>query len=447
MISHTAFSDIRPVTLDPQAYEAAIAALFDRRPEIMIPGLDRITALAAELGDPQLAYPAVQITGTNGKTSMARMVTALLVACGKRVGTYTSPHLQDVRERIRLDAVPVSPETLFVALQVVVDHASQVEQQRQELVTFFETLTALAYTVFAEARVDVGVLEVGMGGRWDATNLVDGRVGIIGTVGLDHVELGATVEEVAWEKAGIIKPAAQVVVARQLPAAMAVIRQVAAAQGAVLLTEDRDFGVMSRSTTRSGQEVAIYTPSGEYTFELPLAGAHQAQNAACAVMAAEAYLGDALDRDLVVRACAGVRSPGRMESFPRAGRPTVMLDGAHNPDGARALADALASDCAKGRCIVVLGVLGDKDAAGIATALAPVADEMVITNPQSVRAGSLDRLLDALPASCRKVHSATDVPAALALADEVANSSDTIVVTGSLYTVGEARSLLQAPIG
>nr|MBA2575663.1 dihydrofolate synthase [Euzebyaceae bacterium] len=298
-------------------YEAAVGALFARRPEVMLPGLDRIRALSARLGDPQRAYPAVHITGTNGKTSIARMVTGVLEALGLLTGTYTSPHLHDVRERIRVGGRPVSPTAFVGRLDALAPHIAAVEAERGEMVTFFETLTALASACFAGAGVDVGVVEVGMGGRWDATNLVDGRVAVLGRVGLDHAELGSTVAEVAAEKAGIIKDGAAVVSAVQEPAAARVIARAAAAHGASILWEGRDFGLRSRRPTPDGQDLVLWAGEGaEATVHLPLHGAHQAANAACAFAAVVAHVPRAArDAEAVRTGFAAARSPGRLELF------------------------------------------------------------------------------------------------------------------------------------
>ena len=433
------------VAFDPDTYTAAVAALFARRPEIMLPGLERIEVLAARLGDPQRRYPSVHLTGTNGKTSMARMATALLLAAGRRVGTYTSPHLQDVRERIRLDGVPLTPEALYAVLDAVVPVADAVGAERGEMVTFFETLTAMAYTAFADARVDVGVFEVGMGGRWDATNLVDGRVAVIGTVGLDHPELGSTVAEVATEKAGIIKAGAHVVVGPQAPEALAVITAEAQRQNATVLSYGRDFAVEDRRIGPRSQRVTLRTPDARVVVELPLAGQHQAVNAACALTAVEALSGPIGD-EAVARGLADVRSPGRLEVFDRPGRARVVLDGAHNGPGAEALAAALRVHH-PGRRVVVIGVLADKDMAAIVAPLVPLADAVVVTRPDAVRAGDPADLAAAVTAAGQRPMVVPDVAAALSAADDLAGDDDVVVVTGSLYTVGQARGLLGAEIG
>ncbi|MDQ3708728.1 MAG: bifunctional folylpolyglutamate synthase/dihydrofolate synthase [Actinomycetota bacterium] len=435
-------SDVTPVS--DAIYQAAARSLFAKRPDRLVPGLSRIAAVCASLGQPQQRYPAVHITGTNGKTSLARMVTSLLRAHGARVGTYTSPHLQDVRERLCLDAAPISRADFVATLEMVRPHLRAVEERRGEMVTFFETLTAMACLAFAKARVDAGVFEVGMGGRLDATNLVDGRVAVINGVALDHPELGATVEAVAREKAGIIKDGAAVVSAVQVPAAAHVIAEVTAERGATLRLAGRDFGVVSRTATAGGQDLVLRRAAGHMVAaHLPLHGAHQAANAACALAAAESFLGPGELEDHRIRAgFAQVRSPGRLEVFALPGVAPVVLDGAHNPAGAHSLAAALRSDFGGRRRIVVLGVLGDKDVEAIVAEILSVADEVVVTQPSCGRAAPPDRLAKAALLQGRTVVPVDDVSTALATARGMAEPDDLVVVTGSLYTVGEARAAL-----
>ncbi|MBA3621406.1 MAG: bifunctional folylpolyglutamate synthase/dihydrofolate synthase [Euzebyales bacterium] len=426
------------------SYQAAVRSLFARRPDHLVRGLHRISAVCASLGQPQRRFPAVHITGTNGKTTLARMVTSLLQAHGARVGTYTSPHLQDVRERLCLDAAPISRVDFVETLEMVSPHLRAVEARRAEMVTFFETLTAMACLAFADAEMDVGVFEVGMGGRLDATNVVDGRVSVMNTVALEHPELGATVEAVATEKAGIIKPGALVVSAAQPRAAAGVIAKAVAEHGATLRVAGRDFGVVSRTPTAEGQGLVLRGIGGRLVQAvLPLHGAHQAANAACALAAAEGFLGpEELNDDRVRSGFANLRSPGRLEVFARPGVAPVILDGAHNPAAARSLVATLRSDFGGRRRIVVLGVLGDKDVEAILAEVLSVADEVVVTQPSCGRAAPPDRLTKAALLQGRTVVTADDVPAALATARGMASPNDLVVVTGSLYTVGEARAAL-----
>lgn len=441
------------VVATPDGYDAVVAALFARRPERMVPGLRRIRSLCCGLGDPQHAYAAVHITGTNGKTSMARMVTALLVEAGRRVGTYTSPHLQDVRERIRIDGLPVSRTAFLRVFDDLDAQISRTEHELGESVTFFEALTAMGALCFQDAGVDVGVIEVGMGGRWDATNVHDAQVAVIGTVGLDHPELGSTVAEVAGEKAGIIKElaggAAVAVVAPQRPEADRVIAAEVTARGARLRHAGRDFDVLSRRPVAGGQDLVLRVGSSVYDVHVPLHGRHQAINAVCALAAVDALVADAggLCPDAVRAGFARVRSPGRLELFERPGRAPVVLDGAHNPDGARALAEALREAFPGRRLVAVLGVLGDKDVDGVVGAVLEVADEAVVTPSPCGRTAPVDQLASAVLRRGRPVSVASTVEEAIARAETAAGSDDVIVVTGSLYLVGAARDALGAAVG
>lgn len=427
-------------------YEAAVRALFSRRPEVMKPGLERIRDVSARLGDPQRAYPSVHITGTNGKTTVAGIVSGVLDAHGVRTGTYTSPHLQDVRERIRVAGRPLSRRDIVVGLDELAPVLAAVEARRGEMVTFFETLTALATAHFATAGVEAGVLEVGMGGRWDATNLCDGRVAVVNRVALDHAELGSTVEAVAGEKAGIVKDGAVVVSAGQQPSVDRLLARATAERGGRLLRAGADFRVRARRPAPGGQHLVVDTPRGRSLgVFLPLHGAHQAENAAVALAAAEAMLtarGGELSPVRARRALATVRSPGRLEVFPRPGLAPVVLDGAHNPAGAESLATALRSEFGYRRRVLVLGVLGDKDVEGIVDALLGIADEIVATQPVYSRAAPAERLAKVARMAGRVARVAEDVPGALEAASHLAGPEDVIVVTGSLYTVGEARDAL-----
>jgi dihydrofolate synthase/folylpolyglutamate synthase len=430
---------------DPVAYDAAVQALFARQPGRMVPDLDRIVTLVELLGRPDQAYPSIQVTGTNGKTTTVDMVSRLIGALGLSVGGYTSPHLQDVRERVRVAGEPVSRAGFLQRLTELEPYLAEADARHPDQVTFFEVLTALAFVHFADTPVDVGVFEVGMGGRWDATNLVRGEVAVIGEVGLDHPELGGAVEHVAREKVGIVKEGAVVVSAAQDPQVERIVEAAAQERAGKLVVAGRDFGVASRTQAVGGQVLALRGVTG--TFDevyLPLHGAHQAANAACALAAVEGFLGFAggLADDVVREAFAAVRSPGRLEVVRRADAPPVVLDGAHNPSGARALADALRDEFAYRHRILVLGALGDKDVEGIVEALLPVADHLVITEPPSPRAAPAERLAKAGRSAGATVEVAGDVGTALDLATGLATEEDAVVVAGSLYTVGAARTLL-----
>lgn len=432
--------------MEDAAYEGAVAELFARRPERMLPGLDRMRMLLGLLGEPEQAFPSLQVTGTNGKTTTTAMIACLLGALGLTAGGYTSPHLQDVRERIRVAGEPISRAALAERLLELAPYLAEVDARSPQRVTFFEALTALAIVHFADVPVEVGVFEVGMGGRWDATNLVRGEVAVLTAVGLDHPELGATAAEVTAEKAGIVKDGAVVVSAAQEPEAAAVIAAAAERHDGRLVVAGRDFDVRDRRLGVGGQMLTLRGVTGDVDeVFLPLFGAHQAANAACALAAVEGFLGftGGLDADIIREGFAAVRAPGRLEVVPRGhGEAPFVLDGAHNPSGARALAEAVLSEFGFRRRVVVLGVLGDKDVEAICAELAPAADHVVVTEPPSPRAASAERVAKAARTAGLSVEVADDVADALELAAGLAGPSDGIVVTGSLYTVGAARDAL-----
>ena len=426
-------------------YELAVAELFSRQPNRMIPDLERIILLAELLGNPERAFPAIHITGTNGKTSTTHMISCLLGALGLKAGSYTSPHLQDVRERIRVAGRLVDRDEFARGLEYLAPFLAEVDARHPERVSFFEVLTALAFVHFADAPVDVGVFEVGMGGRWDATNLIDGQVAVLTRVGLDHPQLGATPEQVAREKADIIKAGAIVVCGEQEPEVEALIARATERADGRLVVAGRDFGVIERIPGVGGQLVSIRGVTGTFTeIFLPLYGAHQADNAACALAAIEGFLGLAggLDVEVVREGFAAVRSPGRIELVPREDEAPVILDGAHNPAGARALAVTLLSEFVFRNRVAVLGVLGDKDIDGIVGEVVRFAEHVVVTQPPSSRAAVLDRLEKAVRDAGGSVETASDIAEAIELASGVATEDDVVVITGSLYTVGAARDAL-----
>jgi dihydrofolate synthase/folylpolyglutamate synthase len=420
-------------------FRAAVADLDRRQPTRMVPGLDRIRAVSDLLDHPELTYPTVHVTGTNGKTTTARLAARILCGHGLAAGLYTSPHLHEVTERLALCEEPISREEFAEGYGHLRPYLEEVDR-RGERVTYFETLTALAYLWFADKPVDAAVFEVGMGGEWDATNLIRGEVAVLCPIGLDHPELGSTVQEVAREKAGIVKPGATVIVREQRPEAVAVIDARAEEVGATVAREDQDFGVEARDLAVGGQRLRIRGLHGTYEeLVLPIHGEHQARNAGASVAAAEALLGRALSDEALGQALAGAASPGRMEVVAR--HPLVVLDGAHNPDAAAALAEALAESFVWRRLHLVIGVLRDKDVGGIVDALASRADVAYACASASPRALTADQVAAAcdragVPAT---VHGS--VGDALFAARAAAADDDLIVVTGSLYTVAEARSL------
>ncbi|HNM84496.1 MAG: folylpolyglutamate synthase/dihydrofolate synthase family protein [Mycobacterium sp.] len=465
------------MTTEPTPDEIAallqVEHLLDQRwPETRIePSTVRIAALMELLGNPQLTYPCIHIAGTNGKTSVARMVDALLTAFSRRTGRTTSPHLQSAVERIAIDGKPISPAVYVDTYREIEPFVELVDAQSEAdggpRLSKFEVVTAMAFAAFADAPVDVGVIEVGLGGRWDATNVVDAPVVVITPIGLDHADyLGTDLAAIAAEKAGIIKKQPEepvpsghdlstvAVVALQAPEAMEVILAQTVTADAVVAREGSEFAVLSRRTAIGGQVLELQGLGGVYSeVFLPLHGEHQAHNAAVALAAVEAFFGAGADRQLdvdTVRAgFAAVASPGRLERMRSA--PTVFVDAAHNPAGAAALARALGDEFDFRFLVGVVGVMADKDAAGILSALEPVFDQVVVTQNGSPRAMDLAEL--ALLAEQRFGQDRVATAASLADAIETATalveeagaqeglSGAGMVITGSVVTAGAARTL------
>jgi dihydrofolate synthase / folylpolyglutamate synthase len=418
----------------------------------MLPDLSRITDLAGFLGDPQLAYPSVHVTGTNGKGSVVRMVGALCSAAGMSAGTYTSPHLQTVRERLSLAGRHISTSRFaeihdeVAALADLLDEAAVARDgDDADRITYFELLTAMAYWWFADTPVDVGVFEVGMGGAYDATNLVRGDVAVINVIDLDHPQLGASPAEVAREKVGIIKPGSRVVSAEQAPEVASIIEAAAADAGATILWAGQGLHVEERAVAVGGQLVTLRV--GDRTIDeilLPVFGVHQARNAALALGAFAELTGEAFDGmedELIRHGLGAVTVPGRLEIVHR--DPTVVLDGAHNPHGARAAAAALDESFGFRELVLVAACLDDKDVEGILRELRDVASHVIVTRVPSPRAASLARMQAAAMAvwgdTGLVVEVATDLGTALGLAETVAREGDGVLVAGSLLTVGAAR--------
>lgn len=419
------------------------------------PSVARIAALMDILGDPQRAYPSIHITGTNGKTSTARMIEGLLGAFELRTGRYTSPHVQSITERISLDGAPMDAERFVETYQDIKPYVEMVDAQQPYRLSFFEVLTGMAYAAFADAPVDVAVVEVGMGGSWDATNVIDSTVAVVTPISLDHTDrLGSTPGEIAVEKAGIIKQGATVILAQQPVDAAQVMLKKAVAADATVAREGMEFGVVSREVAVGGQLLTLRGLGGEYdNIFLPLYGAHQAHNAVVALCAVEAFFGigaeqpGSLDADIVRKAFAAVISPGRLEVVRSS--PTVILDAAHNPAGALASAAGISEAFGFSRLIGVVGASGDKDVRGLLEAFEPIFAEVVITQNSSGRAMDADELasiaVEVFGNERVQVEPRLDdaLEAAITLAeeeDEYAGAG--VLVTGSVITVGEARLLL-----
>ncbi|GAA5078515.1 bifunctional folylpolyglutamate synthase/dihydrofolate synthase [Thermocatellispora tengchongensis] len=416
------------------------------------PTLDRIAALMDLLGSPQRAFPVVHIAGTNGKTSTARMVEALLAERQLRVGRFTSPHLVSIRERICVDGAPLSEERFTEVYQDVAPYLDMIDKQVGR-VSFFETLTAMGYAAFADAPVDVAVVETGMGGTWDATNVADGTVAVITPISLDHMEyLGEDLATIAGEKAGVIKKGATAVLAQQELAAAEVLMRRAAETGAVVAREGLEFGVLGREVAVGGQLLRIKGLKGVYEeVFLPIYGGHQAGNAACAIAAVEVLTAgeDPLDQDLVRQAFARVASPGRLEVVRRG--PTVVVDAAHNPAGMMATIDGLEESFDFTRVIGVVAAMRDKDVQALLELLEPVLSEVVVTrnsSPRSMEPEALGELAEGVFGADRvrvapRLDDAIDI--AIGLADEAGEFSGTgVLITGSVVTAGDARLLLKA---
>ena len=416
----------------------ALAELDSRVPQRMVPDLKRITALTELLDDPQLTYPTIHVTGTNGKTTTSRLITGLACAHGLATGLYTSPHLRSVTERIAICAEPMSEEGFGEEYERLLPYLRDVDA-RGERVTYFETLTALAYVWFSDRPVALGVFEVGMGGTWDATNLVAGDVAVICPISLDHPELGPTVEQIATEKAGIVKPDKTVVCREQPAAALAIIEARCREQRARLLLEGRDFGLASRRQAVGGQVIAVRGLHAVYEdCFMPLYGEHAARNAVVAIVALEGLLDRAIAEGPTRRALAETPSPGRLEIVGR--HPLVMLDGAHNPAGAQAIAAALPEAFTWGRLHLVMAVSANKDIDGIVGALAPLVDRAYATRNTSERSCDAERVAKTLARAEIPTETFGSVLEALAAARESAGEDDLILVTGSLYTVADARN-------
>ncbi|MGZ4516768.1 MAG: bifunctional tetrahydrofolate synthase/dihydrofolate synthase [Mycobacteriaceae bacterium] len=450
-------------TREQRAALAAVEAELNQRwPETTIdPTLTRITALMDMLGSPQRNYPAVHVAGTNGKTSVTRMIDALFTRLQLRTGRMTSPHLQMVTERIGIDNEPISPERYVEAFTDIAPFIQMVDERSAAdggpAMSKFEVLTAMGFSAFADAPVDVAVVEVGLGGTWDSTNVIDAQVAVITPIATDHTEyLGTEITGIAAAKAGIIKADSTVILAEQSPEITETLLRRCIEVDASVAREGSEFAVLGRQVAVGGQQLQLQGLGGIYDdIFLPLHGEHQAHNAVLALAAVEAFFGAGpnrqLDSDAVRDAFASVTAPGRLERVRSA--PTVFIDAAHNPHGARALATALSEEFDFRKLVGVIAVMADKDATGILAALEPVLDELVVTQNSSPRAMDADVLADHAVARFgdeRVVvapNMAEALETAIAMAEDVAEPGESVsgagvVVTGSVVTAGEARTLL-----
>ena len=437
---------------DQSRIDAIEQALLARWPETRIePTLERIAALVDILGSPQLTYPTIHVGGTNGKTTTSRMIDSLLFEMGLRTGRFTSPHLESYLERISINGQPIDAKELIFSFNDIAPYLDLMDSKFDHPISFFEAITALAFAAFAEHPIDVGVIEVGMGGLWDATNVVDADVSVIMPIGLDHTEyLGETLAEIAQTKAGIIKEGGFIVLAQQEPECAVELLKQAALVGADVAREGVEYSVISRSIAVGGQLLTIQGAKDVYTdIFIPLHGKHQASNAAAALVAVEAFFGDQeLDIEAVRAGFANVTSPGRCEIIHR--DPTIIIDAAHNPHGAAALADTIQSEFTFDDVIGIFAPMGDKDVRGILLELEQVMDSVIVTANSSPRAMKIEELelIAAEIFGIDRVFTADNLSEAIekAIKDSVRPlSEDTIgiLITGSVVTAGEARTTLR----
>lgn len=429
-----------------------IQELNARWPENKIePSLDRIAMLLDYLGNPQETFRSIHLAGTNGKTSTSRMIDSLLRSFGIRTGRFTSPHLEDIRERISLDGELITPEYFIYTYEDIKPYIELVDSQSEHPLSYFEVLTAMAYAAFADAPIDVGIIECGVGGAWDATNVINSDVAVMTPIGLDHQEyLGGTIAEIALTKAGIFRSGKPSVLAHQTREAAEVLIRESATIESIPLREGLDFALIRRDVAVGGQLLTIQGLGGTYEdIFLPLYGRHQASNAALALVAVEAFLGGGaqqLDIDAVRDGFAQATSPGRLEVMRR--NPTVIIDAAHNHHGVIALREALTEEFAFDRIIAIVAILGDKDVTSFLSELANVVDEIIVTENSSPRAMPTEELFKIAVDifDDEQVSSAGSIARAIELAIDNAShptQSVGILVTGSVITVGQARALLK----
>ena len=429
------------------------AALNKRWPENKIePSLDRILALVDALGSPHLTYPTIHIAGTNGKTSTARMIDQLLTNLGYRVGRYTSPHLESFTERISIKGEPISDLEMIKTYEDIHLYLDLIDSRQSHPISYFEALTAMAFVAFAEHPVDIAVIEAGMGGQWDATNVISSQVSVMTPIGLDHMEyLGNTLEAIAQTKAGIFKPESNVVLAAQSGQVAKVLLAQVAKVSAQPFRQGVEFSLKNRALAVGGQLLSIQGVHGDYDeIFLPLYGDHQGNNAAVALAAVEVFAGVKLDTELVQDAFSKVSSPGRCEIVYK--DPTVIIDAAHNPHGVSAIANTLNTEFDFELVVGVVAVLADKDVAGILENLSTTLDYLVITENGSARAMNKDELAKIATQyfKAEQVEIIGDMNTAItyaiekvALFNQVNDGVAAVVITGSVATAGMARSIIK----
>ena len=456
--------DAHREALDDAAHTAAVLErveeiyqqIIARVPEHQVqPTLDRVTETLDILGDPQNSYPSVHITGTNGKTSTTRMIDALLGAFGVRTGRFTSPHLVDVRERITIEGDSISPDEFVRTWEDIAPYIEMVDRAHAETdgtkLSFFEVFTVMAFAVFADHPVDAAVVEVGMGGRWDATNVIDAGVGVIMPIAIDHEKwLGSTIREIAEEKAGIIKPGQIVIVAKQQEEALRVIEERAAQVDAIVRLEGRDYEVLDRQLGVGGQMITVRTPAAVYEdVFVPLFGDYQTSNAAAAIAAVEAFMGGrALDAKVVEAGMLSATSPGRLQVVRHS--PTIIVDAAHNPAGAHTLGESISEAFDFERVVGVYSAMGDKDIEGVLGEVEPYLDSIVITQMPGTRAKPAEEIAQIAREvfGSDRVDVQEDILEAIATAVNLGESGDEsapatgVVVFGSVLLAGEVLRLM-----
>jgi dihydrofolate synthase/folylpolyglutamate synthase len=427
--------------------------LLARWPETRIdPSLDRIAALADILGSPQLSYPTIHIAGTNGKTTTTRLIDSLLFELGLRTGRFTSPHLQSILERVAINGSPISEGLFIKAYEDIYPYLGMIDEKMPHPISFFEAITALSFVAFAEYPVDVGIFECGMGGEWDSTNVIESKVSVVTPIGFDHMEyLGDTLEKIAQTKSGIIKENTFAVLAKQEREAAQVLIDRCLDTNSTPIREGVEYEVLKRSVAVGGQLISIRGVYGIYEdLFLPIHGRHQASNAATALATVEVFVGEhALNNELVRSAFAGATSPGRFEVVHR--NPTVIIDAAHNPHGAKSLKETINSEFNFDLVIGLVAAMGDKDISGLLEELEPVMSKIIVTRNSSKRSATLDEI-DTL---ARKIFGSDRVIAieslveainqGLSLAKDtiaIQDKSCALLITGSVVTAGEARTFL-----
>jgi dihydrofolate synthase/folylpolyglutamate synthase len=423
------------------SYEDAIDFLESRIRFGIRPGTERVRALTDELGRPQDSYPVLHISGTNAKFSVLAIATAVLTELGMTIGTYTSPDLGNVRERIGFALEPISEDRFEEVLGYLCPYIEVVEKRLRDQLTYFELLTVMAFEAFFDRAVHAAVIEAGLGGEFDATNVADGRVGVLTNVSLDHIrQFGGDLSKAAWEKAGIAKAGSTLITGIEQDDLFDLASKRAREKGAsAVLRLGRDVKLLDRRGAVGGQVLTLEGVHATYDdVFLPLFGEHQARNAVLAISACEAFVGERLDRDALTRGLAAVRTPARMEIAHR--RPLVIVDGGHNPGSARSVRAAVEESFTWGRLILVIGMVDSKPIEDVASIWQTLADEVIVTVPKTERAGDPQRIVDAFG----RGDIVADVGSALERAIQLASDDDLVMVYGSFYTATEARNWLLA---